>query len=107
MASARSLRSTVTRVGPPSIGKPPSTRRKVGEEKKRAEDVSLNVTVECEGVARANWRQSSRAVGGMPQFTISELCFGEENSKDRKPAWASRLMSNGGTLPTSMISTPP
>ena len=67
----------------------------------------MNVTVECAGVPRANGRQSSRAVCGMPQFTTIRLPLGVENSNDKKPAWASRLISIGGARPVSMISTPP
>ena len=32
----------------------------------------------------------------MPQLTTIRLCFGDENSNDRQPAWASRLISIGG-----------
>ena len=85
--------SPATLPGPPSIGEPPSTRRNVATSTKRAEEVSLNVTVECAAVARASCRQSSRPTDGMPQFTTMRLCFGDENSNDRQPAWASRLMS--------------
>src|ERR1700722_11969981 len=96
MASGPSSRVTATLLGPPSIGEPPSTRRNVASSTKRAEDVLLNVTVECAAVARASSRQFSRPVGGMPQLTMTRLCFGEENSNDRQPAWASRLISIGG-----------
>ncbi len=74
---------------------------------KRAEDASLNVTVECAAVARAICRQFSRPVAGMPQFTTIRLCFGDENSNDRQPACASRLISIGGARPVSTISTAP
>ena len=74
---------------------------------KRAEDVSLNVTVECDAVARACRRHSSREVAGMPQLTMMRFCFGEENSNERQPAWASRLASIGGAPPVSMIRTLP
>ena len=82
-------------------------RRNVANSTKRAEDVSLNVTVECAAVARASCRQFSRPVAGMPQLTTMRLCFGDENSNDRQPACASRLISIGGARPVSMMTTPP
>ena len=39
------------------------------EVRKRHEEVSLNITVECAAVARATWRQVSRLVSGRPQLT--------------------------------------
>src|SRR6516165_8141291 len=58
--SEPSSRLTLTRLGPPTIGEPPSMRRNVANSTKRADDASLKVTVECAGVARASWRQFSR-----------------------------------------------
>ena len=37
--------------------------------RKRHDEVSLKVTVECAAVARATWRQVSRLVAGSPQLT--------------------------------------
>src|SRR5262249_56002632 len=93
IASELAPRFTVTRVGPPTIGEPPSMRRKVANSTKRAEDASLNITVECAAVARAIGRQFSRPIAGMPQLTMIRLCLGEENSKDSHPAWAPNLIS--------------
>src|SRR5436305_13735547 len=102
-----SSRFTVTRVGPPTIGEPPSMRRNVVSSIKRADDASLNVTVECAAVARAIGRQFSRPIAGMPPLTMMRLGFGEENSNDKHPAWASRLISMGGAHPVSTTATAP
>ena len=61
-------------------------RRKVVNSTKRADDASLNVTVECAAVARASCRQFSRPIAGIPQLTTIRLCLGEENSNDKHPA---------------------
>ena len=61
-------------------------RRKVANSTKRADDASLNVTVECAAVARASCRQFSRPIAGIPQLTTIRLCLGEENSNDKHPA---------------------
>src|ERR1700689_4151509 len=85
-ASLPSSGTPETRLGPPTIGEPPRRRRKIGRSMKRADDSSLKVTVEWAAGDRANGRQSSRAVEGIPQLTTMRLCFGEENSNDRQPA---------------------
>src|SRR5690349_1123923 len=107
MLAELSSRLTVTRVGPPTIGEPPSMRRNVANSTKRADDTSLNVTVECAAVARAIGRQFSRPIAGTPQLTMIRLWLGEENSNDRHPAWASRLISIGGAHPVSTTATAP
>src|ERR1700747_3235247 len=84
-----------------AIVAPPNTRRNARESRKRHEEESLNVTVECAAVARATCRQLSRPAAGIPQFTMMR-CSLLENSKARQPAWPSALTSSGGGLPVSI-----
>src|SRR6516225_1738958 len=80
----------------------PSSMRLIGPDSMNPqEEVSLNVAVECAAVARAACRQFSRLVIGIPQFTTMRLGL-HESSKDRQPAWASRLTGRGGNRPVSI-----
>ena len=65
------------------------------DSRKRHDDVSLKVTVECAAVARATCRQFSRLVAGRPQLTTRRCCL-PDSSNDRQPACASWLAGSGG-----------
>ncbi len=71
--------------------------------RKRHDEVSLKVTVECAGVARATCRQFSLFTAGRPQLTTSR-CWRHDSSNDRQPACASWLTDKGGGRPVSITS---
>ena len=81
-----------------------AARANAPDSRKRHDDVSLNVTVECAAVARATCRQVSRFIAGRPQLTTSRCCF-HDSSNDRQPACASWLTAIGGGRPVSISST--
>src|SRR5262249_57908779 len=84
--------------GPEMMGVPPNICRIESDPRKRHEDRSLSVTVECAGVARAICRQFSLLTAGRPQLTTNRCCF-HDSSNDRQPACASWLISIGGGGP--------
>src|SRR6202795_69295 len=89
--------------GPLMIGEPESSRRNGTDSRKRHDEASLNVTVECAAVARATCRQVSLLTAGKPQLTTSRCAF-HDNSNDRQPACASWLSATGGGGPVSISS---
>src|SRR5262245_18073217 len=99
---SRSWRETCTSVGPARFGAPSSAYRDSAV-RKRHDEVSLKVTVECAAVARATWRQVSRLVAGTPQFTTMRW-LRADSSNDRHPACASLLIESGGGEPASTSS---
>ena len=88
------------------IGMPCSMRLIEPDSIKRADDISLKVTVECAAVARATCRQLSRLVAGSPQLIRMRLRR-VENSNERQPACASWLTASAGGRPVSIRTTVP
>src|SRR5690348_9191396 len=100
--SATSWRESSTLEGPETIGAPCRKCFIAVISMNWHDDTSWYVSVECAEVLRANARQLSRPLDGMPQLIT--IRFGpDDSSKDRQPAWASWLTLAGGGTPVSMI----
>src|SRR4051794_22986578 len=102
MPVATASRKLSTFEGPLTISEPCNSRFIAENSTNWHDEVLSQTSVECAAVLRANTRQLSRPVAGMPQLVTIRFSP-DDSSNAREPACASWLTPGGGGVPVSTI----